>query len=136
MQIEIVDNSDKFIDAMEDAVLRALARCGMQGEGYAKDLCPVDTGLLINSITYAIGGEGAAISKYSDDAGERHGYYSGTAPEDDKNECSVYIGTNVEYGSYVELGTNKTDAQPYIKPAVADHAETYKNIINDEMNNG
>ena len=75
-------------------------------------------------------------------------------------EMAVYIGTNTEYGAFVELGTGehypggrktpwvyqdeKGDwhythgqrAQPYLKPAVANHAQTYRNIINDEMKNG
>lgn len=101
----------------------------MQAEGYAKDLTPVDTGNLRNSITH----------KVVDD--------------------EVYIGTNNEYAAYVELGTGihteggrqtpwvyKDDegnwhhtrgqeAQPYLKPAVADHKQTYRNIIENELKN-
>lgn len=127
------DYSDEVLDAMQDAVARALERIGMQAEGYAKDLTPVDTGNLRNSITYDI----------------------------DKDERKVYIGTNVEYAPYVELGTGKyaaeggrptpwiykdengnyhwtagNPAQPFLKPAVADHAQTYRNIIEDELKNG
>jgi hypothetical protein len=29
-----------------------------------------------------------------------------------------FVGTNVEYSIYVELGTSKMSAQPYIRPAV------------------
>ena len=129
MEIKLTDNSDEFIQAMKQAALRAMERCGEQGEGYAKDQCPVDTGNLRNSITHQV----------------------------DEAEPAAYVGTNVEYGVYVEMGTGKyvsggrptpwvyqdangnwhmTDgqrAQPYLKPAVADHAGTYRNIINDEM---
>ena len=41
------------------------------------------------------------------------------------------IGTNVEYAAYVELGTVVTRAQPYLKPAVADHADQYVRIAKD-----
>lgn len=92
----------------EKAVARALTRMGMQAEGYAKDLCPVDTGRLRNSIT--------------------------NSP--DVEEKAVYIGTNVEYAGDVELGTYKQAAQPYLKPAVADHIQTYKNIAEDELKSG
>lgn len=127
------DYSDEVLDAMQDAVARALERIGMQAEGYAKDLAPVDTGLLKNSITYDI----------------------------DKDERKVYIGTNVEYAPYVELGTGiyagsggrptpwayqddegnwhwtrGNEAQPFLAPAVKDHAQTYRNIIEDELKNG
>lgn len=107
--------------------IRALERIGLEAEGYAIDLAPVDTSRLRNSISHVVDGN------------------------------TVYIGTNVEYAPYVELGTGKyypggrptpwayTDsrgdthltagnrAYPYLKPAVADHAGTYKNIIIDEL---
>ena len=132
MEIRLTDNSDEFIQAMKQSALRALERCGEQVEGYAKDLCAVDTGNLRNSITHQV----------------------------DEAEPAVYIGTNSEYGSYVEMGTGKyvsggrptpwvyqdakgnwhrtngQRAQPYLKPAAADHAGTYRNIIEDEMKNG
>lgn len=37
------DYSDEVLEAFDEACLRALERCGLQAEGYAKDLCPVDT---------------------------------------------------------------------------------------------
>ena len=132
MKIEITDNSEEILAAMEAAALRALEKCGLTAEAYAKLLCPVDTGNLRNSITHQV------------------------QPE----EQAVYIGTNNEYAAYVELGTGKyvpggrqeawtyqdakgnwhithgQRAQPYLKPAVADHAETYRKIIEDELKNG
>lgn len=106
--VNFTDNTAEVQDAMQAAVLRALERIGSQAEGYAKDLCPVDTGNLRNSITHKV----------------------------DSAEKAAYIGTNVEYAPYVELGTVKMAAQPYLKPAVADHAKTYENILEDEMKNG
>lgn len=126
---EIIDNSDEILDEFEDAVLRALERCGEQAEGYAVDLCPEDEGHLKNSISHMV------------------------------KDKAAYVGTNMEYGPYVELGTGKyypggrrepwsykdrkgnwhttegQPAQPYLKPAVADHKDTYRNIIKDEMEN-
>lgn len=122
-----IDNSNLFREEFEAACKRALERCGMQAEGYAKDMTPVDTENLRNSITHKV------------------------------VENEVYIGTNNEYAAYVELGTGKyaeggrkdpwvyqdeegrwhhTDgqrAQPYLNPAVADHKQTYRNIIEDEL---
>ena len=126
------DLSDLLLEKFGDACARALVRCGQQAEGYAKDLCPVDTGALENSITHLVVGK------------------------------TAYIGTNMEYAAYVELGTGKYSKtgggttkthwaykgddgewhfakpmkpQPYLKPAVANHAKTYRNIIEDEMKN-
>lgn len=49
MKVEFTDNSPEFIKAMKEAALRALEKCGLTGEGFAKALCPVDTGNLRNS---------------------------------------------------------------------------------------
>lgn len=148
MNIKSTDNSKEVLAAMQKAAVRALEKCGLTAEGYAKKLCPVGTpestgipgyigGLLKGSITHALSGKQPAISTYQDSAGTRRGSYSGTAPEEsDSNKSAVYIGTNVEYAAYVELGTIKQKAKPYLKPAVADHAQTYRKIIEGEMKNG
>lgn len=125
--IFFTDNSQEFLNAFDAAITRALERCGLEAEGYAKDLAPVVTGNLQNSITHKV------------------------------VENEVYIGTNNEYAAYVELGTGKyaeggrknpwvcqdekgrwhhtegQRAKPYLKPAVADHKQTYRKIIEDEL---
>lgn len=133
MSVEFVDNSDAVLDKLQASKRRGLLRCGLTGDGYAKDLCAVDTGLLRNSTTHALSGEAPAITTYRSDDGSTSGSYSGVAPDD--GELSVYIGTNVNYGPNVELGTTKQKAQPFLKPAVANHAQTYKNIMEDELKN-
>ncbi len=130
MKVEFIDNSDKVLEELQAAALRALEKCGMTAEGYAKRLTPVDTGNLRNSITHKV----------------------------DESDLTVYIGTNNEYAAYVELGTGKyaesggrptpwvyqddkgnwhhthgQRAQPYLKPAVADHNQEYRSIIEDEL---
>lgn len=132
MNVEFQDNSEEILDAFQEAIARTLEKCGLTAEAYAKKLCPVDTGNLRNSISHSV----------------------------DEQESAAYIGTNVEYAPYVELGTGKyveggrptpwaykddngnwhwtagNPAQPFLKPAVADHAQTYRNIIEDELKNG
>lgn len=107
MSFSFKDNTDEFLSGMDSALERALTRIGFQAEGYAKDLCPVDTGRLRASITNEVASE----------------------------EKAVYIGTNVEYAPYVELGTRRQRAQPYLKPAAANHRKTYQNILEDELKN-
>ena len=82
-----------------------MEKVGLVAEGYAKRLCPVDTGRLRNSITHVI------------NAGEQ----------------AVYVGTNVEYAPYVELGTSRQKAQPYLRPAAVDHVSEYREIIEGEL---
>lgn len=148
MDIKFTDNSKEVSEDIKAALLRGLETCGLVAEGYAKKLAPVGTpestgipgyigGLLIGSITHALSGKQPAISTYQDNAGTRIGSYSGTAPEEGgANKSAVYIGTNVEYAPYQELGTIHMKAQPFLKPAVADHANTYRKIIEKELKNG
>lgn len=104
--IRITDNSDLVGEEFEQACERALTRIGLQAETYAKRECPVDTGNLRNSITNAV---------------------------DDK---SAYVGSNVFYAPYVELGTSRAKAQPFLKPAATEHSDVYKRIVEDELKNG
>lgn len=132
MGVTFNDYSDEVLEAFNEACLRALERCGSQAEGYAKDLVPVDTGNLRNSISHKV----------------------------DSGEPAAYIGTNSEYAAYVEFGTGQYSttgggtpkthwvymgddgkfhigkpmkARPYLKPAVASHIGTYRNIFKDEL---
>lgn len=98
MDVKITDNSNLFKSEMAKAKEKALEAIGIQAEKYAKQKCPVDTGLLHNSITHAISGQPAAIETYKADKGDAQGSYSGTAPKG-WFETSVYIGTNVEYAA-------------------------------------
>ena len=108
MGVEIHDNSKEISDDIKAALLRGLETCGLVAEGYAKKLAPVDTGNLRNSITHEV----------------------------DDGEPAAYIGTNVEYAPYQELGTINMTANPFLKPAVADHANEYRKIIENELKNG
>lgn len=129
---KIEDHTEEVLDGIEQAKARALEKIGLVAEGYAKRLCPVDTGRLRNSITHATTtypGAGA----YRDNKGNM--FNDATAngtPEKD----TVYIGTNVEYAVYVEMGTVNTPAQPYLKPAAADHMEKYRSILKSELQGG
>lgn len=64
----------------------------------------VDTGRLRQSITYQVGDD------------------------------YVEIGTDVEYGKYVELGTYKMKKRPFIVPAITRHKAEYQKLFEDIMN--
>ena len=108
MNVQFTDNSKEIIEAIQQSTVRALEKCGLTAEGYAKKLAPVDTGNLRNSITHEV----------------------------DDGEPAAYIGTNVEYAPYQELGTINMEAHPFLKPAVSDHANEYRKIIENELKNG
>lgn len=98
--------------ALNPAAARALEICGGIAETYAKQLCPVDTGNLRNSITHA--------------------------QQDERTEV---IGTNVEYAPFVELGYvhtsgKKIPARPYLRPAAEEHGAEYKYVFENELRKG
>ena len=107
MSVKVTDNSRKAMSEFRSAMNRALETVGSTAEGYAKDALTeqhaVDTGNLRGSVTYAVAGN------------------------------SVYIGTNVEYAPYIELGTYKQKARPYLRPAATEHTKTYRAIVEEEL---
>lgn len=123
--VEVVSNRREVERATEKAMKTAARMIGGTVEGHAKELCPVDTGLLRNSITFALGGQATSILSYQsndrDKAGNpiepTKGQYEGQAPSDDGDQVTVYVGTNVQYAPYQELGTQKMDARPFLRPA-------------------
>lgn len=119
--IEFKDYSAESKEEIKSRTLKALTMCGLVVEKFAKQLAPADTGLLRNSITWALAGKKPAAKSYKANKPKngviQTGEYSGTAPNDD--ELSVFVGTNVEYSPHVELGTSRQEAQPFLKPAAA-----------------
>lgn len=71
MKVEITDNTEEVLSAMERAIRNGLESIGLTAEGHAKKITPVDTGRLRNSISHATDKEAA------------------------------YIGSNVEYATFV-----------------------------------
>lgn len=106
-ELEIEDNTSLVEKELEDAIKRALTMCGVEAQRHARENLTkngsVVTGNLRNSIAYEV------------------------------NIDEVEIGTNVEYASFVEFGTRRMNAKPYLEPAVADHADTYRKIIEEEL---
>lgn len=136
LEIKVTNNAKLTLEELQSACLRALERMGQQAEGYAIDLVPspgkTGTGALKNSLTHKV------------------------VP----SELTVYAGSDMSYASYVECGTGKyypggrdtpwvyqdangnwhythgQRAKPYLKPAIANHIGTYKNILKSEMKRG
>lgn len=108
MGIEVLENNaEEWARLFNAGLVAGLEEVGQVAEGYAKKACPVDTGRLRNSITH--------VTRAS--------------------EKAEYIGTNVEYAPYVELGTRKQAAQPFLRPAASGHADTYKAILKKHLGN-
>ena len=111
LEISLVDNSDLVLNALPEQIKAALIAVGMAAETNVKkeldhavyDTPPsptyVRTGRLRNSITY------------------------------DAEESAVIVGTAVEYAKFVEAGTSKMPARPYLRPGIVNHVDEYKALI-------
>lgn len=100
--------------ALQSQTALAMQKVAMQAEGYAKALCPVGTPESTGIAGYVGGTLRDSISHVADD-----------------NEAT--IGTNVEYGKYVEFGTYRMGKRPFLQPAINDHIEEYRAIIEDTL---
>ena len=101
--LRIDDHSGLCKEELERRIPVILEALGIEAEGNAVDeitiMKAVDTGRLRGSISHAVSGN------------------------------DVYIGTNVEYAPYVELGTHKMAARPFLRNAITKYSEDYKGII-------
>ena len=117
IEISLTDNSDLIKDALEDQLEQALIAVGITAENNAKKEITravydtpesktyVRTGRLRNSLTHYVA----------------------------MDEKAVYIGSAVEYAAPVELGTSRMRARPYLRPAVANYADEYKNLVKQAL---
>lgn len=123
MEFEIkVDNTDAILKATDEAIYNALDIIGNKAADYAAGLAPAATGNLKNSMTSEVSQE----------------------------EKAVYVGTAVEYAPFVEFGHHQqvgryvpaidkrlvrefVPAKPFLKPAIQNHLDEYKNILETEL---
>lgn len=81
------------VGAMHAVAYKACFEAALFIEGAAKYRCPVDTGNLRRSI-------------------------AAQPPTMQGDTAVALVGTNVEYAAYVEFGTRKMNAQPFMGPAL------------------
>lgn len=106
MDITGEDNTEEVLTAMEKAIERGLEAIGMTVERYAKENeTAVDTGRLRNSISHAV------------------------------KDKSAYIGTNVEYAPYIELGARGKQGLHYLQRAATEHTGEYKELLENSIEN-
>ena len=105
MSYTFKDNTEEVLSALERAKKRGLESIGLTAEGHAKKETPVDTGRLRNSISHSTDGE------------------------------AEYIGTNVEYAPYVELGARGRQGKHMLQRAATEHTDEYKQLMEDSMKN-
>ncbi len=119
----------KGLDALYRQVGNGLLNLGLSIEADAKRRAPVLTGNLRRSIHTAAFVKGQRIYGATDENGKPIPAYAAES----QNTATVIVGTNCGYGVYLELGTVKMVAQPYLGPALADNRGRAASLIKAGM---
>lgn len=138
ISFRVESNRDEILRAEKDITNKILQAWGIMAQGYAQEYLrrqdAVDTGNLMNSISFGI----------------------------DPEASEMQVGTNVTYGKYIEFGTGinasggdgrKTPwryqdsdgnwhttrgfkARPFVRPALENHLDEYKDIMQEYLLGG
>lgn len=92
-------------------IAKSVWEVGLVVEGQAKLLCPVQTGRLAASITTQMKGRG--------NTPRGRGAVALDVIRSPLSDNQAYVGTPVFYGPYIEFGTTRSAAQPFLRPALA-----------------
>jgi hypothetical protein len=90
----------------------------------------VDTGRLRSSISFNWTGSGKGRGDTEAGSGKQDGV--GQPPSEGSDTFTVVVGTNVVYGRYLELGTNKMLPRPYLRPILEKYRSIIANIFREE----
>lgn len=133
-----VDLTSNVSQVKEEVIRQArlgLKAAGETAAGYARENCPVDTGLLRNSIASGLAGDLPRTVRggtdYSDNMSGQKSGYTGRLPAARQNELTVYIGSNVEYAPYVEFCEyNHVSGKPhFLRDAIQDNLDELAEIV-------
>lgn len=112
VRIEHFDPMPGIIQDTRNGILEILANVSGEAKSLATGF-KHPTGRTLNSIMWQMEG--------------RTGGFTGDKPGDRLNEpnrqLTGYVGTNVYYAIYPEMGTRYMAAHPYMRPAIAIHAQ-------------
>ena len=97
------DNIDEIKEATKEQLAIAFEEIAQYAQSFAVLACPVDTGNLQGSIDH------------------------------EADDRRAVIGTNVEYAPYVEMGTSKMSEQPFLRPAIENHLDFYKSVLEENL---
>lgn len=102
------DNTAAIMARVRAALQTGVRAGALVIENAAKEYCPVDTGTLRRSIHTEI--EYPSV-----------------------NKVTAFIGPDAPYGIYVEYGTRRMAAQPYMRPAVDQHGDEAREVVKSHV---
>jgi HK97 gp10 family phage protein len=111
--------------ALLNPLQKKLVAVGFMVEEEAKRLSPVNTGRLR-----------ASISTNWSESGMTEGNIGAEAEEGDgvkepfsKENFTVVVGSNVEYAPYMEFGTSRVSAHPFLRPALEKYSALIEKLL-------
>lgn len=110
-QKELIKKLQNIAKKATSNVEQALIESALMVERDAKIKTPVDTGRLRQSISHETENFGS-------------------------ENPAVIVGTNVDYAGYIEFGTSKQPAQPYLYPALTENKEKIKKKVKQAIQKG
>ena len=123
-------NRKKFEKDFKEALQTGLAAVGAEAETNAKrEETMVDTGRLRNSITWATKERGGHAYTYQDDSGAEYTDVVGAGAK----EGEVWIGTNVYYAVFIEMGVRGRPGLYFLRKACQNYIERYKEILESAL---
>ena len=122
--IKLISKVNDVLTELDNATDQALTIIGLRAERHAKAICPVDTGRLRNSISYATSKAQGGMNQNQGKNADSEDYEMHDVPA----ENTVVLGTNVSYAVNIELGGSKGAPQGFLRPALANHLPEYEKI--------
>ncbi len=108
---------DRLEQAVRERAAALIAKAAFDIEAAAKQLAPVDTGALKNSIS-AVTAQGSDYdANVAAAAGLNPKAQIAAAPQP-SDELEAFVVAPMEYAAYQEYGTRFMPAQPFLTPAV------------------
>jgi HK97 gp10 family phage protein len=107
IHVEVDDQASPLLEAalakIQDQINAGLDEAGAEIVIYAQQICPYRTGRLRNSITYTVA------------------------------DGQLTVMATAPYAKYVEFGTRRARAQPYIRPAIDGYMTRITSSINEQV---
>ena len=108
MKVKFTSHRSEILSALEESKERALEEIGGTAASHAKENITRNRSVVTGTLRRSI----------------KH---------DPIDSDTVAIGSDVEYSPYVELGTRRAQAKPYLRPAISDNIPEYKAIAEAEL---
>ena len=105
VEVEFKSHISEMTPILQMKLYNFLEAVGMDASSRAAGKAPYKTGALRNSITYAV----------------------------DQRNYDVYIGTNLDYAIYQELGTSKIKGKHFLQFGATAHADAYQRILENYL---